>query len=339
MKIAKRYITTLLWALLAGAVVASAEEPVRVVDARFEPDSVLLGDHFNLVMDLEVEGGRLVAFPTITPEFAEGRIELLEERRVDTLNVSEGRYRLRKSYRMISFEPAQYRIDSVGVLVSDGRVVDTLYAPEALELEVAMIPVDTAQKTIYDIKQPLPMPVTAAEVVEIAGYSFAVLAVVVALVALVIYLVRRSRKEEVARRKIEPAHVVAIRSLEALANQKLWQNGRVKEYYSRLTEIFRTYLAGRFGVGALEMTTEEIVAAMKSLTLTPKQMADLVALLTESDLVKFAKFIPEAESNEAAYYTIYYFVEESKEVAEEVVSPEEQEIEVVTPKEEEKSDE
>ena len=30
---------------------ASAEEPVRVVDARFEPDSVLLGDHFNLVMD------------------------------------------------------------------------------------------------------------------------------------------------------------------------------------------------------------------------------------------------------------------------------------------------
>lgn len=339
MKIARRYITTLLWALLVGAATASAEEPVRVVEARFEPDSVLLGDHFDLVLEVEVADGHLVAFPTITPEFAEGRIELLEERGVDTLGASEGRYHLRKSYRMISFEPAQYRIDSLGVLASDGKGVDTLFAQGALALDVAMIPVDTAQKTIYDIKQPLPMPVTLEEVVAIAGYTFAILAVVVALVALVVFLVRRARGEKVANKRVEPAHVVAIRSLEHLANQKLWQNGKVKEYYSRLTEIFRTYLAGRYGVGALEMTTEEIVEAMKDLAFTPKHTQELTSLLTESDLVKFAKYIPEAESCEVAYYTIYYFVEESKEVVEEVVNPEEQEPEGVTQNEEEAKNE
>lgn len=327
-----------LCVVVCGTLAVAAQGSVEIKDARFEPDSVLLGDHFELVMDIVSRGEVALALPEIGADFAEGRIELLQDLGLDTLSVGEDGCHLRKRWRMTSFEPAMYSIDSLGLLWTDGTTVDTLFAPRALSLEVAMIPVDTAQKTIYDIKQPLTIPVTVEEVVEIAGYSFAALAVVVALVALVVYLVRRSRREELASRKVEPAHVVAIRSLEALSNQKLWQNGRVKEYWSCLTEIFRTYLAGRYGVGALEMTTEEIVEAMKELQLTPKQIRELTALLTESDLVKFAKYIPEAESNEGAYYTIYYFVEESKEVAEEIVAEEEQQPDGVTPKEEEKKD-
>jgi hypothetical protein len=336
MKTKRRYIVLLV--ALVVALCGVAGEPVKIKDARFEPGSVLIGDHFDLVIEVECEEGSGVGFPAIGPEFAEGRIELLEDGRVDTLS-SEGCYLLRKNYRMTSFEPASYRLDSLAVLAASAEGIDTLYAPRALELEVQIMPVDTAQKSIYDLKQPMKAPLM---VEEFSGWVVMIVFVSAVLAALIYVIARSVRRrggaveEELPKR---PPHIVAIGALEELHNQKLWQNGRVKEYYSRLTEIFRTYLAGRFGVGALEMTTEEIVAAMKSLTLTPKQMADLVALLTESDLVKFAKFIPEAESNEAAYYTIYYFVEESKEVAEEVVSPEEQEIEVVTPKEEEKSDE
>ena len=328
----RRYIVALC-AVLGGWLSVVAGEPVRIESARFVPDSVLIGDHFDLVMEVVSREGYAVGFPTIT-NVGEGKIELLEEGKIDTLSMGDGKYHLRKKWRMTSFEPAMYNIDSLGVLYTDGRTVDTLYAPNALELAVQMIPVDTAQKTIYDIKQPLRMPVLFGEVVETGSRVLGVLVALAALVLAVVLVVRKlRRKGGEAEKPKEPAHVVAIRELEALHNQKLWQNGKVKEYYSRLTEILRAYLAGRYGVGAMEMTTDEIVVSMKSLALTKKQSASLGELLAESDLVKFAKYIPTEEYHEEAYNTVYYFVEESKEIAEEVVSPEAHSLEGVVPQE------
>ena len=39
---------------------------------------------------------------------------------------------------------------------------------------------------------------------------------------------------------------------------------------------------------------------------------DLTAILRDADLVKFAKFTPEADQNEEDYNKAYYFVEETK---------------------------
>lgn len=328
----RRYIVTLC-VVLGGWLSVAAGEPVRIESARFVPDSVLIGDHFDLVMEVVSREGYAVGFPSIA-NAGEGKIELLEEGGVDTLSVAGGDYRLRKRWRMTSFEPAKYSIDSLGVLYTDGRTVDTLYAPNALELTVQMMPVDTAQKTIYDIKQPLKMPVLFGEVVETGGRVLGVLIALAAVVVAVVFVVRKLRRKGAeAEKPKEPAHIVAIRELESLHNQKLWQNGKVKEYYSRLTEILREYLDGRYGVGAMEMTTDEIVVAMKGLSLTKKQSSLLGELLAESDLVKFAKYIPAEEYHEEAYNTVYYFVEESKEVAEEVVSPEAQNLEGVVAQE------
>ena len=109
---------------------------------------------------------------------------------------------------------------------------------------------------------------------------------------------------------------MAITALEKLHNEKLWQNNRHKQYYSGLSDILRTYIAGRYGVGAMEMTTDEIVDAMKEIDLPQKSAMDLVAVLRDSDLVKFAKAMPDAAENEDAYNKAYYFVEETKPVEE-----------------------
>ena len=328
-----RYFVVLC-ALVCCVVSAAAQGRVEIKDARFEPDSVLLGDHFDLVLEVVGEGNVAVGFPSITPEFAEGRIELIAERGVDTLSSEEGRYHLRKSWRLTSFEPAMYSIDSLGVLWTDGESIDTLFTHSPLTLEVAMIPVDTAQKTIYDIKQPLPMPVTIEEVLEVGGYSLAILVVVAVVVVLVLFIVLRlRRRKQTAEEHREPPHIVAIRHLEMLHNQKLWQNGKIKEYYTRLTEILREYLAGRYGVGAMEMTSDEIVAAMKAAEVEPKYITKLGELLSESDLVKFAKYIPSEEIHEEYYNMVYYFVEESKEIKEEVVTPEAQNLDSVVAEE------
>lgn len=326
----KRYIIALCMSV--GVVFAAvAQRGVEIVGARFEPDSVLLGDHFDLVLEVAAPEGYGVGFPSITSEFAEGKIELLEERKLDTTKLAEGSIQLRKRWRMTSFEPAMYSLDSLAVLYTDGVRVDTLFASEPLHLQVQMMPVDTAQKTIYDIKQPLKAPLKLGEV---GGYTLLGLGVAAVVAGLVLLLLSRLRKrKQTTEERREPPHVVAIRHLEMLHNQKLWQNGKIKEYYTRLTEILREYLAGRYGVGAMEMTTDEILSAMKAAEVEPKHIANLGALLAESDLVKFAKYTPSEESHEEYYNMVYYFVEESKEIKEEIVTPEAQNIEGVVAEE------
>lgn len=111
----------------------------------------------------------------------------------------------------------------------------------------------------------------------------------------------------------------------------MWQNNKHKAYYSGLTDILRRYLAGRYGIGALEMTSDEIIDAVRPLDLPRKSAMELTALLREADLVKFAKATPEAARNEEAYQWAYYFVEETKPVEEQPSAEAEEPLDL-TPK-------
>ena len=69
------------------------------------------------------------------------------------------------------------------------------------------------------------------------------------------------------------------------------------------------------------MTTDEIVVALRHLNVEQKPKMDLLSLLRDADLVKFAKALPEAEENELAYDKALNFVESTKPV-EQVVEKE-----------------
>lgn len=324
-----RYIVVSLVLLVGSILRVCAEEPVRILDARFEPQEVELGDHFDLVMEVEVKEGSAVAFPDLSEGMADGLLELIAEREIDTITHQGATYGLRKRYTLTSFEPSHYRLDSLGMLyASPEGEVDTLIAAVGLEIGVGMIPVDTTQTTIYGIKAPMKAPLYAEEFTGYLALALLVVAIIISLVHLIRKMGGRSNKEEVVL-PVEPPHVVAIRRLERLHSQKLWQNERLKEYYTILTDILREYLDGRYGVDAPEMTSEEIIVALKGVGITPRMYADMERLLRESDLVKFAKYTPEREYHEEAYYKVYYFVEESKEL------PTESEPQSVKPKVEE----
>lgn len=321
----RRYLWALSLVLCATVGVTFADEPVRV-DVRFEPAEVVVGDHLDLVFEVEAERGCEVAFPEIGEEFADGYIELLEEKRVEKVGQEEGRTLLRKRYRMIAFEVGEFRFDSLGVLYASEGVIDTAFVEAPVNLLVETIPADTTQTTIYDIKGPMDTPLMLEEFGGYVAYALFGLAVLASLVYMFTRLRRGERGVEAIVLPAEPAHVVAIRALEALHNRKLWQNSKFKEYYTQLSDILREYLDGRYGVSAMEMTTEETLRAVRELSLSEKHTSMIAALLRESDLVKFAKHIPEEDAPETDYYNIYYFVEETKEVQEEVVEVDDRDL-------------
>lgn len=305
----KRFLAT---ALLALGAPAFAQE-VPTVTARVEPDSIGIGDRFDYVIDVEKDLVQVVEFPVFEPK--DGKIELVKDLPVDTLERDGRRLKLRKRYRLAAFEEGRYNLGRAQVLYADKNIVDTLSGGDSLRLEVTTFQIDSTSQSIYDIKGQKTLPFRFA---EIAGYVkwavFALLVLLAAAYALRRWLAARGKGFGDLFRPAPPLppHVAAIRALEALHNQKLWQNNRHKQYYSGLTDILRTYIAGRWGVGAMEMTSDEIIAAMRGVELPDKASMDLTAILRDADLVKFAKDTPGAEQNEADYLKAYYFVEETK---------------------------
>ena len=303
--------------LLAGAAVRAQNAPT--VTARIEPDSIMIGDRFDLTVEVDKDLVQVVQFPEF--ENKEGSpLELVKDHPIDTLERDGRHLRLRKRYTLAAFEEGKWNLGLPAVLYADKNIVDTLRARDSLYLEVATFQIDSTSQSIYDLKPQRNLPFRFAEVSGYFWWGLLVLALLgAAAYALKRYLIRRGRS---LRHPFRPApelppHVVAIRALEALHNQKLWQNNRHKQYYSGLTDILRTYIAARYGIGAMEMTSDEIIGELRNFDLPAKSALDLQTVLRDADLVKFAKATPDGEQNEADYLKAFYFVEETKLVVEE----------------------
>lgn len=309
-----RNIFLLFSLFLTLSATAQSERPE--VRATLTPDSVLLGDEVLLTIDVRKDQVQVIGFPTFdTGE--NGELELIEELPLDTVERDGRRQHLRKRYRLAAYGEGTLALGRTPLLYLDKNINDTIYSADSLVLYIEPIVIDTTTMTINDVKRPREMPLRWG---EISGYLWrgAVLTLlIVALIALIVWLIHKYRlrlPNPFRPKEVVPPHVVAIKALEALHHQKLWQNNRHKDYYSGVTDILRRYLADRYEFGAMEMTTDEIVASVASIEMPDKSRRNLVEILRTADLVKFAKAIPDEQYNEQAYLDAYYFVEETKAV-------------------------
>ena len=104
--------------------------------------------------------------------------------------------------------------------------------------------------------------------------------------------------------------------LEKLEKEKVWQQN-IKEYYSRLTDVARTYIELRYKVPAMEKTTEELMESMHKGIVKQAFKKELNEVLTLSDFVKFAKAQPDFIENENSMKIVKNFISKTKQVEEE----------------------
>lgn len=130
---------------------------------------------------------------------------------------------------------------------------------------------------------PLAVSVLAWERLLLAGGAVALLA------ALVIFLRRRrARRPAEVDPPLDPA-TRAARELAALRAEALWEKGETRRHYFRLSEILRTYLRDARGIAAVEMTTDELVVALRRQPVPGLARDRLEAWLFRGDLIRFAK--------------------------------------------------
>ena len=123
--------------------------------------------------------------------------------------------------------------------------------------------------------------------------------------------IRHQEEEPINPELLRPADEVALEKLDAIKAQKIWKDGKVKEYQTELTDVVREYIGRRFDVQSTEKTSDETLRAMKPL-IDKELFGKLSKMLQLADLVKFAKWHTTPDENEMALSTAYEFVNSTK---------------------------
>ena len=175
-----------------------------------------------------------------------------------------------------------------------------------LPLTITSIPVDL-KGDIKDIKPPLDAP---WKFEDFLPYLIALAVMLLFGLAYWYYLRLKKRREAsyVPPKPDIPPWRVALAALHTLEDRRLWQQGRVKEFYSETTEIIRRFLEDQYNLLALESTSDEIVEQLKQLPASQSLLKDFRSFFTTADLVKFAKYLPTPEENEQELTWAFHFV-------------------------------
>lgn len=115
-------------------------------------------------------------------------------------------------------------------------------------------------------------------------------------------------------------HDEAYQALNALSHSNFLQCGELKPYFFRMSEILRRYFERRYHIHALELTTEEVLAALKD-KVGPAELNLIKETLLFCDLVKFAKFAPAPPEILRQNQEAKKIVDQTKEIIPETAAP------------------
>jgi len=305
-------IRKIILAFTAILVVGSVSAQRIKATASLDSTNILLGDQVKLFLQIDHPKDVAVQFPQV-PDTIAGLIEVLERSAIDTFDADKEDYiKQIQSYTITCFDSGSYRIPPYWFKIAAEGLVDSVPS-NGVTLNVFTMQIDTT-KGPTDIKMPYDAPLTLKEVTP---YILGVI-LIGAIIFFLLYSIKRKKKNQPIfarpQKPKEPAHVVALRELDRIKSEKIWQHGKTKQYYSELTDALRIYIEDRFEIGAMEKVTDEILdsfRAQKGL-LSDKLMGNLGQILQLADLVKFAKYQPLPDDDNLALVNAYFFVNDTK---------------------------
>ena len=148
------------------------------------------------------------------------------------------------------------------------KTLSTHSSKESIKLSVGTFMIDSTSHSIYELKPLREMPFKMGEIKGYLTWSLLGLILLAIIAYAVIRIMAHYGHSVLGLFKPTPPlppHVVAFSELEKLREERLYQDGDYKGFYSRLTDIMRTYITSRYGVSAISMTSEEIVEAIRDL--------------------------------------------------------------------------
>jgi len=286
------------------------------VKALLDSSQIVIGKQAKIKLQASVYAVQAIKFPLLQDSIIKG-VEIVEIGEIDTVfSKANSTYLLSQEITITSFDSGSYSLPPF-VFLANNR--DSLRTNELL-LTVKTIAIDTTEKSVKDIHSVYDTPLTFKEFIhEYKYWLLAGILLLAAIILLVLYYKRWRKKpleQEVEKpKKITLPHFIAIEKLEKLKAEKLWQSGKVKQYYTELTDILREYIENRYKISTAEQTsTETIEACEKNIGIQSDRVSELKLIFSFADLAKFAKSEPLPDENDLAFSKTLNFVQQTKEV-------------------------
>jgi hypothetical protein len=257
------------------------------ITTSIDSSQIKIGSQFKLTIKASVNAKDKVVFPE--GKFF-GALEILESYPVDTIK-NNSQYELIKKYGLTQFDSGRYTLPNLLV-----KINQTPFRTDTLSILVNNVKVDTTKQQMYDIKN-----IIASEEAPSSEWWkwLLLLALIVASGFASYFIIKKIQKREDSAEEFFASPIEkAIAYLQNLDKKQLIQKGEVKEYYSEMTDIARTYIEESVNVPAMESTSSELIAALKKaisekkMFINREELNQFKLVLENADLVKFAKSKP-----------------------------------------------
>lgn len=282
-----------------------------LIDVTIDSAAILIGEQTKLHLTVTADKDRPVQLLLPADTLMRG-VEVLDISRPDSSLIENDRLVIKQDLLITSFDSSLYLLPPLKVI--DGP--DTISSNQ-VALKVSTIPVNVDKPDEFnDIKAVWKPPFVWADYYPIIyGVLLGLF-----LLCVIIYIIKRLRNRKSLLPFAEPEvpklppYEQAIKELDELKGQKLWQQGLNKEYYTSLTETLRRYIDERFGVNAMELTSTEILDLLRGVPEVKSVYDKLQQILQLADFVKFAKIHPLPNENDLSLVNAYLFVNATKPV-------------------------
>jgi hypothetical protein len=311
----KSYIILILL-LLVTSLTTKAHVSVTV---EMDSNNILIGQQVHIALKVTTESNQHIVFPVFPQKQLIPGVEVVSEKLNDSQRLNDGKQiQVTKVYTITSFDTSFYYIPPFKV-----QVAGKSYSSNSLALKVGTIPVDTLHlDKFYGPKDIADVPFSWHDWTGLFGYSI----LLVILLCLTGYILLQLHNKRPLLKKFRirpplPPHQWAIREIDKINHQKDVQED-TKQYYTRLTDILRSYIQQRYNFNAREMTSAEIIEH-----LTKQQdastIAELQQLFETADLAKFAKLRTQLNENDENLLRAVEFIKATKVENSEQIKPKE----------------
>lgn len=289
-----------------AAVLLCAFSQAQELKSWVNPSSILIGETVEYTLRIKLAPGsriRYEAFQGFIPgklklpngSLATGQtveVELLEEFS-DSLHKGASYDTWIGKYSITVWDSGTVVLPEQSIVINDS----TFYF-SSLEVNARFV-APIKDQDIYDIRESfadIPEPQTFLQ--KTLGFLIANaywLLPLLAVLVLVIIQLRRHKKAAKSKPKVKEISLKdkTLLAIESLEQQRLWEQGKLKLHYIELSYIMRSYLSSRYNLNLLEKTTLETRLLLRQSGLVDETIDTLMTILTQSDMVKFAKSSPD----------------------------------------------
>ena len=297
----------LLLAMSVQSGFAQANFPIDITSG-VDRSAITIGDLVHYEITVRRDKNVQVFWPGLASNL--GAFEI-RDYQVDDPKKADGRFVERIRYTISTFDTGKFVIPPLkieyAVLPDSTRHV---LKTEPIEIQVASLR-PSLEGDIRGLKPQEELPRDWKVLLSYIAFGFIAILIFMAIWLYIRYR-RTGESPFVKPAPPRPAHELALEALRQLQAAKLLEKGAVKEHFSRLSEILRMYVEGRFFIPALELTTYELMQRFAQESHAQVKTEPVHQVLSLCDLVKFAKYHPSADESDNIFAQTVEFIQATK---------------------------